>query len=136
MTFNVISGTMKTQEIVCNIMDEEPKHFEEPLDSFVLMKYILTSAATESDASVFTCPIGLGPVFMQRVRMRISRLRSDLRAEGKVLVRFKLQAQINQDQERLIDVVTIRRIISKSNTLEMALDKIGIEEGLNHGVAV
>ena len=116
-------------------MDDEPKHFDEPLDSFQLMKHILTTA-NDGKVSMFTCPIGKGAIFMQRVRMRVSRLRNDLRAEGKILVRFKLKAEINQDADKLIDIVTVDRIISKSNTLEMALDKIGIEEGLNHGVAV
>lgn len=116
-------------------MDEEPQHFEEPLDSFQLMKHILTTA-NDGKVSVFTCPIGKGAIFMQRVRMRVSRLRNDLRAEGKILVRFKLKAEIIQDENKLIDVVTVDRVILKSNALEMALDQIGIEEGLDHGIAV
>lgn len=100
------------------------RHFDDSTEDLTneLMKHILRNVRKADDSMEFTCPIGSGAVYMQRVRMQISRARKKFAAQGEVVARFILQTAITHDLVNRADVVRVTRKVTEAGDLTQFVD--------------
>lgn len=111
-------------------------YFDEKIQPGVsadLLRYILMHTKDEGTSVRFECPLGMSQVYMQRVRMRITRLRGKLATEGRLIARFRLNTQVEVAPIRKRDIVTVTRQVNASHKLEEMLEKIQQEKELTDG---
>lgn len=66
-------------------------------DTGKLLEQVLVVVIREDSRVLFLTPAGMGPVIVQRLRMRISRKRAELRAGGKRPKQFTLRASYHNE---------------------------------------
>lgn len=111
-------------------MSEIIPFFDEDQPSDELMRFVLVQTKNAGGKAVFVCPIGLGHVLMQRVRMRVSRLRKKLMQQGEIVAQFRLTTTIDRNPAAEQDKITVIRTVTDSNMLSEMLDKLEISKGL------
>ena len=89
-----------------------------------LMEFLFINTTEPRTKVTFRCPKDSGNILMQRIRMRISRLRAKAKQKGKKLTHFRLRHEVFPTAT--YDAVVVWREVSENAKVLQVLDSVEI----------